>query len=118
DRKKIKTLLVEDDVIVQRIHKSMLTELGCEVDVAKCRLDALSMINDHDILFVDIGLSDISGFQVIKAIRKNNTIPIIALTGYTGDEEREKCMAAGANKVVDKPISLEGLRTILANFIT
>ncbi len=117
NRKKIKALLVEDDLIVQRIHKSMLTELGCEVDTAACGLDALKMVKDHDILFVDIGLSDITGFEVIKSIRANKAIPIIALTGYTGEKERNKCIDAGANKVVDKPVSLDSLQTILLNFL-
>jgi two-component system, OmpR family, aerobic respiration control sensor histidine kinase ArcB len=114
---KPKVLVVEDDLIVQRIHKNMLTKLGCQVDVATYGLQAIEMVSDHHILFVDIGLSDITGFEVIKSIRKNKSLPIIALTGYTTEEERKKCMEAGANQVVDKPVSIDGLQEILSKYM-
>lgn len=117
-KEKIKVLLVEDDKIVQIIHKRMLSDLNCNVDLAYCGQEALALLNDQDIAFVDIGLSDMSGFELIAAIRAHQTkiqrdFPIIALTGYTGEKERAECLKAGANEVAIKPISAESLGRLL-----
>lgn len=112
----VRALLIEDDIIVQHIHKSLLEELGCQVDVSAYGQEALQTYADHDIVFVDIGLSDITGFEVIKRLRQQHHathIPVIALTGYTGEEERQACMNAGADEVATKPISSTHLLSIL-----
>lgn len=120
-RNNIRVLLVEDDKIVQHIHKNMLSELGCKVIIANCGAEALNLPNNHDIAFVDIGLSDMSGFDLIKNIRSNdnysNDFPIIALTGYTGEIEKANCLASGANEVAAKPISIKQLEEILLRYL-
>ena len=96
--KKSTVLLVEDDPIVQYVHKKMLTDLGCEVQIVSHGYDAIDTLNNHDIVFVDVSLPDISGFEVIKAIRLRHhlrKIPIIALTVYNGKEEKLACLNAG-----------------------
>ncbi len=120
--KKYQTLLIEDDILIQIIHKQMLEELGCKVDIAQCGSEALdAMKKSYDIIFVDIGLPDISGFQLIKIIREqyttNVTIPIVALTGYSEEDDRQQCLSAGANQVAIKPISKTDLGKLLAQFI-
>ncbi|TAK75920.1 MAG: response regulator, partial [Gammaproteobacteria bacterium] len=118
-REKIRVLLIEDDPIVRRIHQNMIEELGCTVEAASQGYEALKLINDHDILFIDIGLPDIPGFKVIQMLRNehNSQVPIIALTGYTGNQEREVCLAAGADDVLNKPISLDHLQGILDRYL-
>lgn len=118
---KRRALLVEDDKIVQLIHRRMLTDLDCDVELADCGQEALSLLGEHDIAFVDIGLSDMTGFELIKAIRdyqeKHQRIfPVIALTGYTGEQERLACLAAGADEVAVKPISIEKLGELLDKY--
>ncbi|MFZ2314546.1 MAG: ATP-binding protein [Gammaproteobacteria bacterium] len=118
---KIKTLLVEDDRIVQLIHRRMLTDLHCDIDLAHCGQEALSLLDKHDIAFVDIGLSDMTGFELIKAIREHqkktqHIFPIIALTGYTGETEKSACIEAGANEVAVKPISIDKLGELLGKY--
>ena len=114
-------LLIEDNPLIQIVHKTMLEDLGCRVDVAGSAIEALEMIkNKYDILFVDIGLPDTDGFELIKIIKKRNVIkkkvPIIALTGYSEVEEHQKCLNAGANEVVIKPASNETLKKILHDY--
>ena len=79
------------------------------------------LTHEYDILFIDIGLPDIGGFDLIKTIRKNyfphQHIPIIALTGYAENEERLKCLAAGADEVAIKPITKMELSEILKKHI-
>lgn len=113
-------LLVEDDPIVQFIHKKMLIELGCEVEVVASGLEAIKRFNTHHILFVDISLPDCNGFDVIRAVRateRGKEVPIIALTVYNAKEEKTACLNAGANEFQNKPISEMGLRKTLLKYL-
>ena len=119
---KYNILLVEDDALIQIVHRQMLEGLNCNVTIAECATEALNMLtHEYDILFIDIGLPDIGGFDLIKTIRKNyfphQHIPIIALTGYAENEERLKCLAAGADEVAIKPITKMELSEILKKHI-
>lgn len=113
-------LLVEDNELIQIIHKHMLEELGCKVDIANSAHKALKMLhNDYSMIFVDIGLPDITGFELIKTIRKKQTIkyiPITVITGYSEDKERQQCLNAGANEVIIKPADKSMLKVILDQY--
>lgn len=115
--KKPRILLIEDDPIVQYVHKKMLIDLGCEVDAFFHGQKAISHLNhDHDIAFIDISLPDVSGFEVIEAVRqqcRENKIAIVALTVYTGKKEKIACLKAGADEFASKPISLFNLKKLL-----
>lgn len=110
---------MEDDFIVQRVHQLMLIKLGCEVDIVDSGISALEKVKNgvqYDIIFVDIGLPDISGFDLIKSLRKIpslHSIPIVALTGYAGNEEKQACLDAGATDVKHKPIINKTLKAII-----
>lgn len=109
-------LLVEDDPIVQYVHKKMLTDLGCIVDTVSHGRDALIKLKEHNMVFIDISLPDMSGFEVIKAMRTKSAhpqVPIIALTVYTGKEEKLACIKAGADEFATKPISQLHLKKLL-----
>jgi len=113
-------LLIEDDPIVQFVHGKMLSDLGCIVDIARNGSEALEKLAQHDLVFADISLPDMSGFEVIKSIRGRNTkekdVPIIALTAYTDRLEKNASLQAGANHFSNKPITTEQLRTIISEF--
>ncbi len=116
--KKHQILLIEDDTLIQIVHKQMLEELNCEVDIAECANKALDMVNhNYDIIFVDIGLPDMNGFELIRRLKKNKNFnqqtPIIALTGYSEEHEHQQCLLAGAHKVAVKPISKASLGKLL-----
>jgi PAS domain S-box-containing protein len=115
-------LIIEDNALIQIIHKHMLEELGCKVDVTESASQALEMLKqEYDMLFVDIGLPDIAGFDLIKKIRQQDNrlaeIPIIVLTGYSEDEERQHCLRAGANEISIKPVSKDTLDKILKRYM-
>jgi PAS domain S-box-containing protein len=115
-------LIIEDNALIQIIHKHMLEELGCKVDVTESASQALEMLKQkYDMLFVDIGLPDIAGFDLIKKIRQQDDrlaeIPIIVLTGYSEDEERQHCLRAGANEISIKPVSKDTLAKILKRYM-
>ncbi|MEO8400654.1 MAG: response regulator [Gammaproteobacteria bacterium] len=105
-------LLVEDDKIVQHVHKLMLTKLGYNVDIADSGELALNFLADtqyYQFILVDIGLPDMSGFELIQKMKLLLThslkqTPIIALTGYVGESEKSTCLTFGAVEVLHKPI--------------
>lgn len=121
--KVIKVLLVEDEPIVQKVHKIILEKLGCKVDIATNAEQALEKAhNDYDLIFMDVGLpGNKSGIDVIVEIRTNplgrQDVPIIVLTGYTDELIKNKCLAAKANEVYTKPIHMEKLHKILEHYV-
>lgn len=110
---KTRVLLVEDNPMVQLVHKRMLDKVGCDYDLAEDGKQALEMSNNgYDLILMDIGLPQINGVDVAKQIRsremtdqKNSQTPIIGLTAYGEEEMKAKCLAAGMDEVAVKPIS-------------
>ena len=115
----IKILLVEDDELIQRVHKTLLEKLGCTVSVAANAQQALSLYeNGYDLIFMDVGLPEISGLEITQKIRQleaaqNKHIPIIGLTGYAHLEDKQNCLKVGMDDVVIKPAKLIELRDII-----
>lgn len=111
-----KILMVEDDATVLAVAKYTLNKLGCETIQVENGTDALEKAkqDNFDIYLVDVGLPDISGIEVIRTIHesKNNAV-IIAVTGYTDDETKNACLAAGAKEVLHKPVLLNGYKALL-----
>lgn len=118
--KQPRILLVEDDPVIQYIHKKMLEDFKCRVDVTAYGRDAIKILDQYDIAFVDISLPDINGFEVIQSMREFNPAcktPIVALTVHNGKKEKQSCLNAGANKFATKPISRAQLRKILMKYV-
>lgn len=115
-----KILLVEDDAIIQKIHTAMLKKLGCEVDLAENGYQALQMAtHNYDLIFMDVGLPDLDGIEVAKQITHQINVehaihtPIIGLTGYGDDENKNKCLAVGMDDVAVKPVKFEEIQRLL-----
>ena len=112
-------LVVEDDIIVQYAHQRHLEELGCQVDVANNGLEAIKLArkNRYSLIFMDIGLPDLNGIEVSKAIRynknKSQDTPIIAITAHNVKEIRDKCLLVGVNKIITKPIAGDQFKELL-----
>lgn len=105
----INVLLVEDSPIVILAQKVLLEEYGFTVEIAKTgKLAIQKARNTHyHLIIMDLGLPDIDGIDVtksIKAIGKNTTTPIVALTAH--HKREEYCLNAGMLKVFSKPLTL------------
>lgn len=118
-------LVVEDNAIAQTVAKSILAQSGCRVDVASNGKEALQLWkkNKYDLIFMDVGLPDMDGYQVTQNIRvqevaQNRHTPIIALTAHAGEENKQRCIESGMNAVLTKPLSLKGCSEILSSFIS
>jgi two-component system aerobic respiration control sensor histidine kinase ArcB len=117
-------LLVEDQEVAAKVGKLILTGLDCQVDIAVNGKMALELFNKqkYSLIFMDIGLPDIDGYEVTKRIRllELNTdayIPIIALTAHVDEENKQNCINIGMNAVLSKPLNKERARDIISAFI-
>lgn len=115
-------LLVEDDLMVQKVHKRMLEKMGCIVEVAKDGKEAVAMSkNNYDLIFMDVGLPEMSGLEATKKIRRREGsgkhIPIVAMTAYVHEEDKNNCLAVGMDDVATKPISPVDLQKILVRWV-
>jgi CheY-like chemotaxis protein len=121
---RINVLLVEDDSMIQKVHTAMLSKLGCNVDIASNGMTAMKMASSdpsYKIIFVDIGLPDISGFEVINQLRAhhqkmNLDTTIIAVTAYCGKSETQACINAGVSDVLNKPVVLNTMREVIEKY--
>ncbi len=119
-----RVLVVEDNAIAQTIAKSILNQLNCTTDIADNGKKAVEMwkTKEYDLIFMDIGLPDIDGYEVTHLIRiqelpKKTHIPIIALTAHAGDENKKRCIDAGMNAVMTKPLTAKSCADIVDAFI-
>ena len=117
-------LLVEDNKINQRVTKDMLNSLGYEVDIAESGLEALDALNDvaaYDAILMDCHMPLLDGFETTREIRRLETderhIPIIALTADAMEGDRERCIVAGMDDYMMKPVSIDSLRKRLVRWV-
>ncbi len=104
------TFLVVDDDVGNLFAMTALLERGhAEVAVAESGAEAIARLErtpDIDIVLMDITMRVMDGYQTMRTIRsldRFKTLPIIAVTGKTGADERQRCLDAGANELVAKP---------------
>ncbi|MBI3188520.1 MAG: response regulator [Gammaproteobacteria bacterium] len=115
-------LLAEDSEINASIIYSHLTDLGHNVDIATDGNTALYAMHQHhyDIVFMDIHMPDMDGIETTQRWRKIETrqppLPIIAITAKATIEDKTRCMQAGMNSFLTKPISAQQLSEAMATF--
>lgn len=114
----IRALLVEDNEINQRVAGKMLECAGIEYDIAGAGEEAVSLVagNTYQIIFMDVHLPGIDGFEATRTIRTMETgsdVPIVALTASEDEETKQRCMDAGMNDLITKPIKQDILSKTL-----
>lgn len=117
-------LVVEDVEISRNIMGLMLKKFNCEVEMASCGLEAikLAFTNKYDLIFMDLGLPDISGITVTKLIRNfpNEScasVPILALTAHVDVNYKQDCLSAGMNGFLLKPVSVQDIEDNLNQYV-
>ena len=121
----IKCLLVEDNIINQKLAMIVLKKMGCQVDLAENGEIALDKIriNTYDIVFMDCQMPVMNGYEATSAIRKleqdgmlTSHIPIIAITAHAMTGDREVCMRSGMDDYISKPINQVKIIEILKQY--
>lgn len=117
-------LVVEDDEINQQVISTMLKKYNIKVDIAENGQVAVSMIRNgnYDLVFMDVMMPVMDGLMATKNIRDTSNdslknIPIIALTADAMSGSQERCMEAGMNDFITKPIQPNELRSVLSKWL-
>jgi two-component system sensor histidine kinase/response regulator len=115
-------LLVEDNEINQQVAREMLQDCGLVVDVAENGEIALGLVQkfSYDLVFMDMQMPVMDGITATREIRKHahlELLPIVAMTANAMEQDRRKCMEAGMNDFLVKPIDPQEMSTILTRWI-
>ena len=116
-------LIVEDNPVNQKVMSGMLRKLGCQFAVAENGKVAVNMVKEYapDLVLMDCQMPVMDGFEATRRIRELGpeyaNIPIIAVTANAMSGDRNRCIAAGMNEHVAKPIRLNTLKTSLEQWL-
>ena len=121
----VRILLVEDNITNQEIAIAILLQLGLTVDVVANGAKAVSALADipYDLVLMDCHMPEMDGYEATRLIRNpdskvhNHRIPVVAMTANAMKGDREKCLEAGMNDYVSKPISPEALSAALDKWL-
>lgn len=115
-------MIVDDDIKNVFVLTSALENLGASIYDAQNGREALELLNHikADLVLMDIMMPVMDGYQAIKEIRKDlryKDLPIIALTAKALKDDKEKCLEAGANDYITKPIDYDALLHLIQAWI-
>lgn len=116
-----RVLLVEDNPINALLAKALLAREGCSVDHAANGEDAIAatQVGAYDLILMDMRMPGLSGEDTARALRGLGvTTPIVALTANAFEEDRRRCLAAGMNDFLVKPLSPDALRAMLTRWMS
>ncbi len=116
-----KALLVEDNLINQKIAQKMLSSIGLDTEIAVNGQEAVDMItekNGFDLIFMDVQMPVLNGLDATRKLREMNIdTPIIAMTANALKGDREVCIDAGMNDYIGKPVKMNDLEDILLRWL-
>ncbi|MBF0225534.1 MAG: response regulator, partial [Desulfobacterales bacterium] len=130
ERKKFRILLAEDNPVNQKLALKLLEKKGYIVDIASNGKEAIEALekNSYHLVLMDVQMPEMDGFEATHTIRdkesnvKNHDIPVIAMTAHAMKGDREKCINAGMDDYISKPIKtnelFEMLNKYLDNYLT
>lgn len=119
----IKLLLVEDNVLNQKLINLTLSKYGFEIEVANNGKEALDKLKDnhYDIILMDLMMPVMDGLETTRLIREQEKETgsrniIIGLTANTYDADRDKCLKGGMDEYMTKPFDIKQFGQIISSF--
>ncbi|GLK87755.1 response regulator [Pseudomonas turukhanskensis] len=116
-----RVLLVDDDVRNIYAMSALLDELGLEVSTARDGFEALAAFAEQafDLILMDMAMPNMDGYTATRLLKqeKGCTVPIIALTAHAMKGDREKCLAAGTDDYLAKPVARQDLLVLLEHWL-
>jgi len=114
----LKVVLIDDSKTIRQSAKALLERAGCDVVTASDGFESLAKIVEHqpDIIFIDITMPRLDGFQTCALIKQNSRfghIPIVMLTSKDGLFDRARSKLVGAEQYITKPFTQEELLEVL-----
>jgi CheY-like chemotaxis protein len=118
-------LLAEDSIINQQVALAILKKLGCQTDLVANGKEALESLRrfSYDLVFMDCQMPEMNGYEASTLIRDpksglpNPRVPIIALTAHALQGDRQKCLAAGMDDYIAKPVHHTTLAATLQKWL-
>ena len=118
-----RVLVVDDNAANQKVALRMVERLGYRADVASTGAEAVTMVGrgHYDALLIDCHMPEMDGYEATRQIRHNERggrhVPIIAMTADAVSGERERCLAAGMDDYITKPIKLHVVAAVLERWL-
>lgn len=110
--RKLNILVAEDDFLSQKLTKKVIEKGGHSVTVAENGKQVLALLEKQkfDMMFLDLQMPEVDGYEVVKILRERETstgshLPVIVVTAFASEEERSKCIAFGVDDFIAKPFS-------------
>ena len=110
----VRVLLVEDNEVNRKLALHMLQRLGCSVEVAMNGREAVDLTANrvYDLVFMDIQMPEMDGIEATRLIRERERstgkhLPIVAMTAHAMEGDRERCLAAGMDDYLSKPVKID-----------
>jgi CheY-like chemotaxis protein len=116
----LRILLAEDNVVNQKLALRLLSQMGYQADLAKDGLEVLKSLEDqeYDVILMDVQMPEMDGLQATREIcarwAKDEHPSIIAMTAYALEGDRQKCLEAGMDDYLSKPIRVDDLAKVLS----
>lgn len=123
----VKILVVDDDLINQRIMASLIKRKGWNSEVAASGQECLQRLarDRFDLILLDIQMPEMDGFKTAELARRLETqqhnrpyTPIVALTAMRQDDTRQRCLAAGMDDHLTKPVNTEQLYAVIDRLLS
>jgi PAS domain S-box-containing protein len=124
-RRSLRILLAEDNITNQQVALGILGKLGLQADAVVNGAEAIAALGSvaYDLVLMDVQMPQMDGFEATSHIRdpqsdvKNHDIPIIAMTAHAMQGDRQRCLDAGMNDYVTKPVSPQALAEALGRWL-
>jgi len=123
-QRQARVLIVEDNAANLKLTVRLVERLGYKTDVAGNGADAIGMIerSEYDAVLMDCQMPEMDGYEATKLIRKSEKslrhLPIIAMTADAFSGDRERCLAAGMDDYISKPIKLHVVAAVLGRWLS
>jgi CheY-like chemotaxis protein len=112
----MRVLLIDDDTVINKVFAVMLKRADFEAEIAEDGLKGVEMWEkgNYDLVLMDVQMPLMDGFEATRAIREKEKTrgghtPIVAITAYALDKDKEQCLAAGMDAYISKPVDFKKL---------
>jgi len=119
-----RVLVADDNTTNQKVARLMLENLGCRVDVSANGKEAVEMLDllPYDMVLMDCEMPEMDGYEATAEIRRRHAddrhVPVVAMTAKAIQGDRERCLEAGMDDYISKPVRLEDLEMALARWVS